>query len=274
MNARREPPRRRAMVNVITTIATTRFSHAPRENENRMPAARNAEAEDLGRPVQPQQPRLKRLAGEEQRRRDQVRAVDVGVLEEPAGALVVGAQQDRRARIADVERDRGGDRDRHRADDVGLDHQPGAARRVDVAADPDADEQAVRGHREVLGGGVGLDRLHAREQVERDEEHAQREHRERHASQLEPVGDDRDRHHDGQHARPPARAPGARSASAGCRARPPSRSAGSPGRARRRSRCSRRRRTAAARGCGRARGPALAPRTSSRTSPATSLTGW
>ncbi len=40
MNARREPPRRRAIVNVITTIADTRFSHAPRENENRMPAAR------------------------------------------------------------------------------------------------------------------------------------------------------------------------------------------------------------------------------------------
>ena len=42
MNARREPPRRSAIATVITTIAITRFSHAPRENENRMPAARNA----------------------------------------------------------------------------------------------------------------------------------------------------------------------------------------------------------------------------------------
>ena len=77
MNARREPPRRSAIVNVMTMIATTRFSHAPRENENRIPAARTLKQKICVGRFSLQQPRLQALLGEDQRRRDQVRAVDV-----------------------------------------------------------------------------------------------------------------------------------------------------------------------------------------------------
>ena len=122
-----------------------------------------------------------------------------GSLNSPRARSKILGEQQVRVRERDEQRERGGDGDQHRAGDVGLDHQPRALLGVHVAADPEPDRDAVDRHREVARGDVGLQRLHARQQVQRDEQRAQREHRERHAPQLEPVRDGGDRDHDRQH---------------------------------------------------------------------------